>query len=91
MGEKRIVKILSDIYDEDEEGEEVLIKKNVQSNCLLDVDDITGVFEVLNKKGTVYKTKCQIHHKDWGNVLIKHRFKEVNEWISPKNRRIGFK
>ena len=88
----RTVKILSDIYDEDLEGEEVLIKKNVQSKCSLDVDDITGVFELLNKKGTVYKTKCQIHHKDWGNVLIKHRFKEVTQWLlPPKNKKIGFK
>jgi len=90
--EGRIIKILSDIYQDSEEGGEVLIKRDAISKCFLYTEDILGVCEVLNKRGRIYKSRCQIYHKDLGNVIIKHKFDDVKGWMSPKlKNKIGFK
>jgi len=89
--ERREVKLLSDLYLENEQGEEVLLKKDVISKFYVCINDINGVSQVLNKKGKPYKTRCRILHKDLGMVLVKHRFEEVKGWLNPSSNKIGFK
>jgi hypothetical protein len=88
---KREVKLLTDVYKEDKEGNLTLVKGDVVSKNFMDLDDITGPFEVLTQKGVPYKTRCQVIHKDLGAIIIKHRYNEVLSWVNPVVNKIGFK
>lgn len=87
---KKEFKLLTDIYKEDAEGNLTLVKGDILSKNYIDLDDITGPFEVLTQRGVPYKTRCQIVHKDLGALIVKHRFEEIKNWVDPAINKIGF-
>ena len=80
----REVKIIVDLYGENSEGEPYIIKENVQTNCVMDMNDIKGPFEHFSEKtGKPYKKKCKVQHNDLGTVVLSHPYNEVKQWILP--------
>lgn len=84
------LKVLNDIYKQDEEGEVVLVKKNVITKCFIDISDFTGPVEVINMQGKPYKTRCRIMHKDLGELVVNHRYAEIKK-LKESKKIIGFK
>lgn len=66
------LKVKSNIYGEDKEGQEYLIKRGVVKTLSLDIHDIGPVTDAFNDKGDILKTFCEVHIQDIGFVKVNH-------------------
>ena len=80
------------MYDErvDENGNPMysLIKKDCKRKWYVsDVNQISDIREIPNKRGIVYKNKCEVYHKfenRW--VAVAGKFNDLKIAITPKER-----
>jgi len=88
----REFKQLVDVYDEDEDGNDILLKRDAVIRDSFYVDSIVSVTEALNRNGNPYKSRCFIYHAERGNILLKHPYKEIVELKEEDElTRAGFK
>lgn len=72
-------KTSSDIYRADINGKEYLVRSGVKSRISLNLHDILSISEVFKEDGTIYKTKCIVHHIEIGKILLSHKYKEIKK------------
>ena len=71
------LKIPIDLYSEDKEGKEKLVKRNVITRQYIDTEEIRNPQEVFNTKGNVIKNRCKILLLNVGQVLINHSYESI--------------
>lgn len=90
------VLVINDIYkvDEDEDGNQIqiLVKKDSVSRVTIHPGDLKAVSECYTDNGRLSKTRCKILHVDYGELLIKERYKNMKTIIfGDEGRNTGFK
>lgn len=62
--------VKTNIYSPDKK----LIKRNVIRKIYVNIFDIKNPREILNKKGDIVKTACEITIKDFGDIVVNHSY-----------------
>ena len=77
---------IQDIYKEnDESGEEDLVKKNVHLEYDCYLTDIVSVKEITNDRGKIVKNRCLIRHIQDGQMVVIGNKKELSELVFNDN------
>lgn len=90
QGNQIELKIVSDIITDNEDGSQRVLKKNVISRCIINLEDVTGIAEVITAKGKTYKSITRVQHRDIGPLVVKGNYDKIKELIYKTNK-IGFK
>jgi len=80
--------VKTNIYSPDKK----LIKRNVIRKILVNIFDIRNPREILNKKGDIIKTACEITIKDFGDIVVNHSYDYIKSLKEEESKtEIGFK
>lgn len=90
IGTQIELRIVSDIILDNEDGSQKVVKRNILSRCIINIEDITGIAEVITAKGKTYKSITRVQHRDIGPLVVKGNYDKVKELIYKTNK-IGFK
>lgn len=75
------VKIKSSLYtDPDEKGKQKLIKRNIITKRIINVDDKTAVEEVIDNKGKILKNCCRIFTRE-EPIVVNHNYEYIKNLI----------
>lgn len=66
------------------EGNEKYKTKRIDVKFVCDLDDIKFVDHAVKNDGQLYKTKCIIYHTSKGDILVNHKFEDVNQILKNK-------
>ena len=98
-----ILKCLEDItsetplYGEDMEVVDIkvdLIKKDLVTRMFIEPDQLIAYKQYSTEKGTLHKDRCIANIQGFGNIIVKHSFKELYNMKKQANQNIvihGFK
>lgn len=90
QGNQIELKIVSDIISDDEDGSQKVVKRNIISRCIINLEDITGIAEIITAKGKTYKSITRVQHRDIGPLVIRGNYDKIKELIYKTNK-IGFR
>jgi|SRR5690554_2760701 len=86
--------LVNDLYEEDDEGNSILIKKDMSLKhtcCVRDIDSVTQMF---NEKGRIKKDRCKITIRDGSIYTVKGSYDTIKDVVFPKKNHTattGFK
>lgn len=83
--------VVQNLYDEDEDGNPVLVKRNVKSRYTCPITDISSVEQTITNKGGIYKDRCTVYTKDRGAAVVQDNYDKIRDLISNKTIVRGFK
>lgn len=56
----------------------------IETSFICDLDDIKFVDYAVKDNGELYKTKCVITHVNKGDIMINHKFDDINNIVKNK-------
>jgi hypothetical protein len=62
-------KLIGNLYGGDVDNPKI-IKTNLITRWLVDLDDIRSICESYNSKGKIHKNRCIVYHKDEGYKVV---------------------
>jgi len=87
--------VVTNLYDEDKEGKEQLVKKNIITRWLCDDLSTIEIEQHFDDKGRIKKGQCRIHHKTRPITLVVkddyYKLKKLKQRIVNEKIIIGFK
>ena len=88
-------KVVTDLYQEDKEGNEELVKKNIVTRWLCDDISSVEIEQHFDHKGRIKKGYSRIHHKTRPITMIVkddyYKLKRLKQRIVSEKSIIGFK
>jgi hypothetical protein len=88
-------KVVTDLYEEDKEGKEQLVKKNIVTKWLCDDISSVEIEQHFDDKGRIKKGQCRVHHKTRPITLVVkddyYKLKRLKQRIVNEKSIIGFK
>lgn len=83
--------VVQNLYDEDDDGNPVLVKKNVKSRYTCPINDVSSVEQSITAKGGIYKNRCTVYTKDRGAIPVIDNYYKIRGLINRKTTVNGFR
>ena len=82
---------LTDLYDEDENGNIHLVKEAVQTKWFCrDLEMISDVEQVFNDKGNIRTKRTRVYHDKLGDRIVLGRYKDILEIVTKQRNKVGY-
>lgn len=82
---KHEFKIIGDLYKENDNGENVVFKKDVLSRGTFRIKDVIGYTEIWGTSGKKLKNQCRIYVRDVGEFVVREKYDNVKKIIDGYN------
>ncbi len=71
-------RVIGNLYNNDPENPKI-VKLNLTTRWLVDLDDIRSITESYNSKGKIHKNRCIVYHRDEGYKVVLGNYNKLSK------------